>query len=159
MHNVEDSTPTAAAAYRERLSPSLWLLVSAAVCAPMAAVVFAPLDGTVALAVGLIVGVAIVACLIASAPTVSVQAGILRVGRARIPVSELGSPEVLREDEARAARGRDLGRGDWHLFRGGVDGVVRVPVTDTDDPTTRWVFSSRTPDRVAAMITRAQRGR
>ena len=40
----------------------------------------------------------------------------------------------------------------WHRLRGGIDGVVRVTVTDPDDPVTEWVFSSRTPDRVVAMI-------
>jgi hypothetical protein len=156
MHNAER---TARPAYRERLSPSLWLLVSAAVCAPMAAIVFSPIDTTLALAVGVVVGVALISALIAAAPVVAVRDGILRVGRAHIPVSELGEPEALSGVEARTARGGDLRRDDWHLLRGGIDGVVRVPVADDDDPTARWVFSSRTPERVAAMITRAQRGR
>ncbi|HCJ48542.1 MAG TPA: DUF3093 domain-containing protein [Microbacterium sp.] len=158
MHNAERPTP-ASASYRERLSPSLWLIVSAAVCAPMAAIVFAPVDGTWALLIGLIVGIAIVVALIASAPRLRVDGTELRVGRAHIDVSYLGTPEVLTGDEARAARGRDLSPTDWHLLRGGIDGVVRVPLTDENDPTTRWVFSSRTPERVAARITRAQRGR
>ncbi|MFS0867474.1 DUF3093 domain-containing protein [Microbacterium sp. 179-B 1A2 NHS] len=159
MHNADRTTSTAAPSYRERLSPSLWVLVSAAVCAPMAAIVFAPLDGTIALAVGFAVGAAIVVALLATAPTIAVVDGVLRVGRARIPVSDLGTPEPLEGQAARSARGPELGRDDWHLLRGGVDGVVRVPVTDVEDPATHWVFSSRTPDRVAAMITRAQRGR
>jgi hypothetical protein len=39
----------AAVLYRERLSPSLWVIVSAAVAAPMAALVVAPIDTTLAL--------------------------------------------------------------------------------------------------------------
>lgn len=156
MHNTDRAAP---ASYRERLSPSLWLLVSAAVCAPMAAIVFSPIDTTLALAVGLAVGVTLVSALIASAPVVTVSGGVLRVGRASIAVADLGEPEALVGEEARSARGVELRRDDWHMLRGGVDGVVRVPVADADDPTARWVFSSRTPDRVAAMITRAQRGR
>lgn len=156
MHNTDRSAPPS---YRERLSPSLWLLVSAAVCAPMAAVTFAPIDTTLALVVGLAVGVGLVSALIAGAPVVSVSDGEVRVGRAHIAVSDLGEPEILAGEAARAARGSDLRRDDWHLLRGGIDGVVRVPVADEDDPTARWVFSSRTPERVAAMITRAQRGR
>jgi hypothetical protein len=42
------------------------------------------------------------------------------------------------------------------MFRGGIDPVVRVPVLDPGDPVTEWVFSTRTPDRVVAAITRAQ---
>ncbi|MCM3696633.1 DUF3093 domain-containing protein [Microbacterium oleivorans] len=156
MHNIDRTAPPS---YRERLSPSLWLLVSAAVCAPMAAVAFSPIDTTLALVVGLAVGVGLVSALIVAAPVVSVSEGELRVGRAHIPVDELGEPEILAGEAARSARGGELRRDDWHLLRGGIDGVVRVPVTDDDDPTARWVFSSRTPERVAAMITRAQRGR
>ncbi|MFJ6679437.1 DUF3093 domain-containing protein [Microbacterium sp. NPDC091382] len=156
MHNPDRTVPPS---YRERLSPSLWLLVSAAVCAPMAAVVFSPIDTTLALAIGLGVGIVLVATLILAAPVVTLSDGVLHVGRARIPVAELGTPEVLVGEDARAARGVGLRRDDWHLIRGGIDGLVRVPVSDDDDPTARWVFSSRTPDRVAAMITRAQRGR
>lgn len=156
MHNPDRTVPSS---YRERLSPSLWLLVSAAVCAPMAAVVFSPIDTTLALVIGLAVGVVLVSSLILTAPVVTLADGVLRAGRAHIPVTDLGDPEVLTGEEARAARGGGLRRDDWHLLRGGIDGVVRVPVSDDDDPTARWVFSSRTPDRVAAMITRAQRGR
>jgi hypothetical protein len=32
--------------YRERLSPSLWTLVAAAVCAPMVALALSPVDTT-----------------------------------------------------------------------------------------------------------------
>ena len=50
--------------YRERLSPSLWAIVSAAVVAPMAALMFAPLDKTLALSAGIVVAVAVVAFLL-----------------------------------------------------------------------------------------------
>ncbi|SBS71014.1 DUF3093 family protein [uncultured Microbacterium sp.] len=152
-------TRPAAAGYRERLSPSLWALVSAAVGGPMVALVFAPIDPTLALVIGAVAGIAIVAALIATAPVVAVAGGELHVGRAHIDVAELGVPVALAGEDARQARGPGLGRGAWHLLRGGVDGVVRVPVQDADDPVTEWVFSSRTPDRVVAAIRRAQSAR
>ena len=43
-----DAAGRAAPLYRERLSPSLWTLLSAAVAAPMVSLVFVPLDATVA---------------------------------------------------------------------------------------------------------------
>ncbi|GAA2014504.1 DUF3093 family protein [Microbacterium ulmi] len=148
--------PRAGAAYRERLSPSLWALVSAAVVAPMAALVFAPLDTTVALVVGVLVGAAFVALLVAGSPVVEVRDGRLRAGRAHIGVEYLGAPVALTGDDARHRRGPGLGRDAWHVIRGGIDGVVVVPVTDPDDPTTEWVVSSRTPDRLAAALNRAR---
>lgn len=138
--------------FRERLSPSLWVLVSAALCGPMVALVFAPIDTTLALVLGAIAGVGVVAFLVAASPAVEVSDGWLRVGRARIELSFLGETEVFVGDAARNARGPGLDARAWHMLRGGIDGVVVVAVTDPDDPTPFWVLSTRTPDRLAAAI-------
>jgi hypothetical protein len=142
--------------YHERLGPSLWFLVGAAVVAPMAALVFVPLDATIALFVGAAVGIALIALLIAGAPVVDVRSGVLRAGRAHIDLAFLGEPMVLVEERARYARGPGLDPRTWHVIRGGIDGVVVIPVTDPDDPTPNWVISSRTPDRFAAALRLAQ---
>ncbi len=141
--------------YRERLGPSLWVLVSAAVAAPMAALVFVPMNATIALVIGVLVGVAIILVLVAGSPVVQVRDGVLHAGRAHIGVEDLGEPVVYTADAARHARGAGLDPRAWHLIRG-IDGVVTIPVTDADDPTPVWVISSRTPDRMAAAIRRAQ---
>jgi hypothetical protein len=163
MHNMtSDLRPTASrdgdasAVYRERLSPSLWVLVAAAVSGPMVALVFVPLDSTVALVAGLLVGLAVIAGLVAASPAVIVDGTELRVGRAHVEVTLLGDPEGVTGEEARAARGPGLSRSAWHLFRPGIDALVRVPVNDPRDPIDEWVFSTRTPDRVVAVIRRAQ---
>jgi hypothetical protein len=142
--------------YRERLGPSLWVLVSAAVAGPMAALVFAPLDTTVALVTGGVVGIAVIALLVAAAPVVEVRDGMLRAGRARIEAELLGEPMVLTGEQARHARGPGLDPRSWHMIRGGIDGVVVTQVIDPDDPTPAWVVSSRTPERLAAAIRLAQ---
>lgn len=144
--------------YRERLSPSLWTLLSAAVAAPMVSLVFVPLDATVALLAGLAVAAALMFALVLASPVVEVRSGELRVGRAHIPVRLLGDPTGFVGDDARRVRGTGLPRTAWHMLRGGIDGVVSVPVTDQRDPVGEWVFSTRTPDRVIAAIRRAQRG-
>ncbi|GAA1654454.1 DUF3093 domain-containing protein [Microbacterium flavum] len=144
--------------YRERLSPSLWTLLSAAVAAPMVSLVFVPLDATVALVAGLVAAAAILVSLVLLSPVVEVRDGELRVGRAHIPVALLGDPEAFTGDEARHLRGPGLSGTAWHMLRGGIDGVVVVPVRDERDPVTVWVFSTRTPDRVVYAIGRARRG-
>ena len=147
----------AAAVYRERLSPSLWTLLSAAVAAPMVSLVFVPLDSTVALLAGLAVGAALVGSLVLAAPVIEVRGGELRVGRAHIPVRMLGESSGAVGDEAREVRGPGLPRTAWHLLRPGIDGIVRVRVIDERDPVDEWIFSTRTPDRVIAAIRRSQR--
>lgn len=153
---VTDVRGTAVVPYRERLSPALWAIVSAAVAAPMAAVVLVRIDTTLALVGGILLGVAIVALMIAGSPTVSVRDGVLRAGRAHIDVGYTGEVVVLTGDEARHARGPGLEPRSWHVIRGGIDGIVIVQITDPDDPAPSWVISTRTPDRLAAALRRAQ---
>jgi hypothetical protein len=142
--------------YRERLGPSLWILVAAALAGPMAALVLTPIDRTLALAIGAAVSVLVIVLMILAAPIVRVEDGELKTGRAHIGAEYLGEPVVHTGDDARHARGAGLDPRAWHLIRGGIDGVVVIPVTDADDPTTAWVISSRTPDRLAAAVRRAQ---
>ena len=71
MQNTMATTRVQTSAdYRERLGPSLWVVVSAAVVAPMAALVLVPIDTTVALAVGAVIGVAAIALLVWVSPVV-----------------------------------------------------------------------------------------
>lgn len=142
--------------YRERLTPSLWAIVSAAVVAPMAGLVFVPLDHTVALVAGVLVAILVVLLMVTAAPVIAVRGGELRAGRAHIPVSLLGPPQQFTGDDARLARGPGLDPRAWHVIRGGMSGIVRLAVIDPDDPTPMWVVSTRTPDRLAAAIVRAQ---
>lgn len=156
QNTVEGLRPPKAPDYRERLSPSIWLMAAAAVCAPMVALVIAPVDLTLALVVGVLAGVLIIAVMIALSPVVAVEDGRLRAGRARIDVSHLGDPLALTGDEARRARGQALDPRSWHVIRGGIDGVVTVPIEDPADPAPSWVISTRTPERVVAAIRRAK---
>lgn len=141
--------------YRERLSPSLWVLVAAALCGPMAALVVTRVDTTLALVVGAAVAVVLVLLLIAWSPVIEVGDGILRAGRARIELEYLGDPAVFVGEAARHARGSGLDPRSWHLIRGGIDGVVVVPILDVDDPAPSWVISTRTPERLKAALRRA----
>lgn len=151
------STPTFTGVhYRERIGPPLWLIIAAAVVAPMAALVVIRVSSGVALLTGLLVAILVVALLFAAAPVIKVVGHELLVGRARIDVAYLGTPHAFTGADAHHERGVGLDRRAWHQLRGGVDGVVVVPVIDQEDPTPAWVFSSRTPERIAAAIVRAQ---
>ena len=154
---VGDSRPRSGSIrYRERLAPSLWLFLGAALAGPMLALVFVPVGSGVALAIGAVATVAIIALMIAGSPRVQVDERVLRAGRAWIDASWLGTPEVRTGEEARQARGPGLPARGWHLIRGGIDGIVIVPNTDPNDPAPSWTISSRTPDRLAAAITAAR---
>lgn len=143
--------------YRERLAPSLWLLVTAALAGPMVSLIFVPVGSTFALILGAAVSALLVLAFVALAPVVSVEDGVLRAGRAHIDVRYLGEPLALTGEEARQARGPELPARGWHLIRGGIDGVIVVPNIDEDDPVVAWTVSTRTPDRLAAAIRASRR--
>lgn len=142
--------------YRERLAPPLWILIAAALLAPMVGLVFIQVNQVIAYGLGCAIALVAIVLLIASAPVIEVRGDVLRAGRAHIPVSLLGPAVASVGEAARLERGMQLDARSWLLIRGGIDGIVTVPVTDPDDPTPSWVLSSRTPDRLASAIEHAQ---
>ncbi|MCB1298372.1 MAG: DUF3093 domain-containing protein [Microthrixaceae bacterium] len=143
--------------YRERLTPSLWAFGAATVLAPMGALVLAPFDSTIGLIAGTALALLVILAMAGFATTISVQGTTLRAGRAHIDAKWLGTPEQLTGEDARNARGVGLDHRAWHVIRSGIDGAVRVPITDPDDPAPYWIISTRTPDRLAAAIQNARR--
>jgi len=85
-----------------------------------------------------------------------VRDGVLRAGRARIGVADLGSPDALQGDDARAALRAGWDPADHHVVSPWTRGLVRVSVTDASDPTPAWVVSTRRPEQLAAAIAAAQ---
>ncbi|MGW8483828.1 DUF3093 family protein [Microbacterium sp. NPDC055903] len=153
---MQNTVPPARPRYRERLTPSLWVLASAAVIAPMISLTLTPVGSAFALAIGIAAAVAVIALLVFACPVVSLEGDVLRAGRAHIDARWLGEPVALTGEDARQARGPGLAASGWHLIRGGIDGLVIVPNTDPDDPISSWTISTRTPDRLAAAIRAAK---
>ncbi|OAN38044.1 DUF3093 domain-containing protein [Microbacterium sp. H83] len=154
---MQNTVPDTRPRYRERLSPSLWLLVTVALAGPMVSLIFVRIGSTTfALIVGAAVSALLVLGAISVTPVVRVEGGVLHAGRAHIDARHLGEPLALTGEDARQARGPGLPARGWHLIRGGIDGVVVVPNTDADDPVDTWTISTRTPDRLAAAIRAAR---
>lgn len=155
-HPTHSAHAPAQVTYRERLTPSLGVFMAAVIVAPMVMLVLVRVDQIVALAIGVLVAVLVIVLLIVTSPVIAVRGEWLYAGRARIDARYLGHPEQHRGPDARRRRGTDFDPRSWHLIRGGVDGVVTVPVEDPADPVPVWVLSSRTPDRLAAAIDAAR---
>ncbi|MGO1801553.1 MAG: DUF3093 domain-containing protein [Microbacteriaceae bacterium] len=149
---MQNPTADTRVRYRERLSPSLWMLVTAAVAAPMLMLTFTPLGSLVALLIGIAVALGLLILMVAGSPSIRIEGTMLHAGRAHIDARWLGDVVEHTGEEARAARGAGLPARGWHLIRGGIDGLVVVQNTDPADPVTSWTISTRTPDRLAAAI-------
>ena len=140
--------------YRERLVPGPGTVVAVLLLAPAVYIVVLPLRASpvVPLVLAAVVTAVAEALLVLSAPVLSVEAGELRAGPARIPVAQTGPTESFRRDEARTARGTGLDARAFTLIRGWVDPVVRVALNDPDDPAPYWLLSTRRPDELRAAL-------
>jgi Protein of unknown function (DUF3093) len=83
---------------------------------------------------------------------IQVAGGELRVGHAHIPLHFIGDVEVISRAGKRRALGPELDPAAYLLHRGWVGPMLRVRLTDPDDPTPYWVFSTRHPERLAALL-------
>jgi hypothetical protein len=76
----------------------------------------------------------------------------LRVGKARLPLRFVGEVDVVDRERKRKALGPELDPAAFVVHRGWVGPIVRVHLTDPEDPTPYWVFSTRKPEAVAELL-------
>ncbi|MEU3756217.1 DUF3093 domain-containing protein [Streptomyces olivoreticuli] len=139
--------------YEERLTaPRSWWLIAALVGVAMALILL-PL-GTVPMLGGLVGGTALASIVVSSygSARIRVVGGALVAGDAKIPVTALGTAEVLDAEEARAWRTHKADTRAFMLLRGYIPTALRIEVTDPADPTPYVYLSTRTPERLAAAL-------
>ena len=83
---------------------------------------------------------------------VEVADGELRAGEAHIPLALLGEVEIIAPQDRRKTMGPHLDPAAYVVHRGWVKPLVRVRVTDPEDPTPYWIISTRHPEELAAAI-------
>ncbi|MBC6449440.1 DUF3093 domain-containing protein [Actinokineospora sp. HBU206404] len=83
---------------------------------------------------------------------VAVEDGELLVGDAHLPLEFVGEVEVFEAKDKRRVLGPHLDPAAFMLHRGWVGPLLRVQVTDPADPTPYWVFSTRKPAELAAIL-------
>lgn len=132
--------------FRERLIPGPGTVIAVLLLFPAIWVVLLPLSPTLGLVGAIVATVAVEGLLFVLAPRVEVSDGVLAVGPARIPVSLTGDTAHYRKTDAMQARGPGLDARAFTLFRGWVDPVVRIDLTDPQDPTPYWLVSTRRPE-------------
>ncbi|RNG22337.1 DUF3093 domain-containing protein [Streptomyces botrytidirepellens] len=140
--------------YDERLTaPRSWWFI-AILIGFATALIMLPF-GTLPMLGGLIAGAALACVAVSSygSARVRVVAGSLVAGEARIPVSALGTPEVLDADEAAAWRSYKADPRAFMLLRSYIPTALRVEVTDPQDPTPYVYVSTRAPEKLATALT------
>lgn len=143
--------------FHERLWPSPMMFIATALVIPASILVMFPISLLAGYIVAAVLYLGCVALLLLMAPTVSLNDGELRAGRARIPVTMLGEAEAFIGEEAAQKRGPELNARAYFLINGWVKQVVQVPVLDENDPAPYWLISTRRAKELAAAINRSRR--
>lgn len=142
--------------YRETLWPSPWVIIALALVVPATMLVLAP----VSLPAGVIGAVVLyggcLALAFGSAPRIEVSGATLSVGKASIPLAQVGEVVVYTGADATAQLRTKLDARAWLMIRGWVHSLVKVEVTDPADPTPYWLVSSRRPQLLADAIAAAR---
>lgn len=83
---------------------------------------------------------------------VRIEGDELYVGTAHLPLAHVGNVEAFAAKDKRKVLGPQLTPTAFVLHRGWVGPILRVEVTDPQDPTPYWVFSTRHPEKVASLL-------
>ena len=142
--------------YREKLWPAPWLFISTALVIPASLLVFLPINVSVGIGSAIVLYLGCLAALLASATKIEVTASELIAGKARLPISIIGSIDGFRGAEATLERGQRLDARSFLVIRGWVDPVVRVGLVDPNDPVPYWLVSTRNPEAVSDAIDQAR---
>jgi Protein of unknown function (DUF3093). len=145
--------------YRERLWASVWLFLATALVIPASLLVFLPIDTRIGVVVAVVLYAGCVTVLLVASPVIQVTDETFLAGRARLPIRYVGEVTAFREPEATAQRGPRLDARAWLLIRGWISPVVKLELTDPEDPTPYWVVSSRHPEKVVDALQLAKRDR
>ncbi|MGI9002183.1 MAG: DUF3093 domain-containing protein [Pseudonocardia sp.] len=85
---------------------------------------------------------------------VRVTGSELQVGPAALPLRYVGRVDIVAKPDKQQALGPELDPAAFMMHRGWIGPLVRVELTDPDDPTPYWVVSVRDPERFVAALGR-----
>lgn len=145
--------------YRERLFPSVWIVLATALVIPASLLVFLPINPIVGVISAIVLYLGTIGALVATSPVIEIDEAGITAGRARLPIEFSGEVESFTGSHATLQRGPQLDARAWLVIRGWIDPVVKIPVNDPEDPAPYWLVSTRTPQRIIAAIDAAREAR
>ena len=144
--------------YDERLGVPLrwWALATMFLASVLIAFLVATPPWVALVSTGVLVVLVVTVLVAYGAARVTVAGGVLRAGRARIPVAHLGVVQPLDPQETRMLAGRGADARAYLLIRPYLRRAVRVDIADPADPAPYWQVSTRHPDRLASALAAAR---
>lgn len=126
------------------------MVAATALFVPASLVIFLPLSIWVGILTGFGLWLGSWGVLWFFAPVVRVDSTHIRAGRARMDIRWVHAMEVFRQTEATRERGVGLDARAWLVIRPWIDPVVKITISDPDDPTPYWLVSSQNPEALVA---------
>ncbi|GAA3696145.1 DUF3093 domain-containing protein [Zhihengliuella alba] len=152
-------TPDADVVYREYLWPAWWIWIIVLGAGGAGYAMLAPIGVGVGVIAGIVVAVLVTVAVLnhtLASGRIEVTRDSLRVGRARIEREHVGEVAAFRGEDATQQRGPALNGTAFMCFRGWIDPVVTIEITDPADATPYWITSTRRPEELAAVLTGAR---
>lgn len=142
--------------YRERVLPGWSAFLPLLLIFPTFWLAFAPINLFAGIASGSIITLVAVLFMFFNASVIRIGNGEIAVGKARIPVGLVGAIEIAPKGPRLAARIPNLDANAYLALQNSVKGLLKMDITDKNDPTPYWVFSSRSPDKVIRAVEQAK---
>ncbi len=153
-HRSPAASPLPTGCFDERLSvPWWWWPLGIGIAALLAAEVHLGYPGVRAwLPYLLTAPVAVAVLLRLGRHRVQLSGDELRVGDAHVPLHHLGEVVAVPARYKRRALGPELDPAAYVLHRPWIGSLLRVELTDPDDPTPYWLFSVRRAGELATLL-------
>lgn len=111
--------------------------------APAVWLVFAPINDQIGLVSSIVLTLASIAIRIVTTRTIEVTPISLRIGNALIPRKALGKAVSVATQDQFTERGSNLDSRAFLALKSGLPGLVKIEVTDDEDPTPYLLISTR----------------
>ena len=131
--------------YRERVLPSVGALVLPALLFPSVIAVMLPLNPGAAFPVAALITTLFCAYIFFSAPVIVVTSDSFIARGATIDRKYIGELESIAKQDVFEELGRKLDARAWLSIQASVKGLVKVQISDSQDPTPYWLVSTRRP--------------
>jgi hypothetical protein len=138
--------------YRERVVPGPGAFIPLALIAPTGYLTLSPINTQLGVFIGVFGTVLVIALLIWLSPVIELTGDTLRVGKAKIPTSALGLATPIQASDAFSERGPKLNARAFIKFQPTVKTLIKIEITDPQDPTPYLLFSTRRAEILAKAI-------
>ncbi len=138
--------------YREFQIANLSSFLPNLLIAPAVWLVFAPINDQIGLVTSIVLTLASIAIRIFTTRTIAVTSDLLRIGNALIPRKALGKAVSVSTQDQFTERGSNLDSRAFLALKSGLPGLVKIEVTDVEDPTPYLLISTRRASELVELL-------